>query len=634
MRRLTHPPLCHDIAARVRAANGEEMKQALLISAVTLTAISPFATAAETAMKPIIVTATRTAETADETLAPVSVITREDIERRQAKSVEDLLRGETGITLTNNGGVGKNTSLFLRGTNSTHVLVLIDGVKVSSATSGMVAFQDLPVSQIDRIEIVRGPRSSLYGSEAIGGVIQIFTRRGSGPATPTVTIGGGSHDTFNTSTGVSGGGEKSWYSVSAAYFGTKGFNACDGRPNPGGAGCFTVDPDKDGYRNTSGSLRAGYRLGETTELDANWMRVKGENRFDGTTQNNSNTFQNIVGAKLRTGAGDPWRGTFAVGQSRDESDNFNNTTFSSRFNTKRDTASVQNDFSIGAKQLVTLGYDYQNDRVSSTTAYPITSRDNQGIFGQYQGGFGSHELQLSIRQDDNEQFGDHTTGSAAWGYELTDSLKLTLSYGTAFRAPTFNELYFPGFGNPTLPPEESRNTEIGLKQTLGNGHWSLGVFENKIDNLIGFDSTATSVQMARIRGLEAITQVKLGEWDIGTNLTLLDPTNQSQGPNNGKLLARRAKQSARIELDRSIGAYRVGTALRAESHRYDDLPNTRRLAGYGTVDLRAEYAISKDWTLQAKMANVLDKDYENVSFFNQEGRSYYFTLRYQPVTTP
>lgn len=609
------------------------MKKALFVCAVVLTVVPPFAIAADTAMKPIIITASRTAETVDETLAPVSVITREDIERRQAKSVEDLLRGEPGITLTNNGGVGKNTSVFLRGTNSTHVLVLIDGIKVSSATSGMFAFQDLPVSQIERIEIVRGPRSSLYGSEAIGGVIQIFTRRGSGPATPHATIGGGSHNTFNASAGVSGGGEKSWYSVSAGYFGTKGYDACDGRPSPG-AGCFTIQPDKDGYRNTSGSVRAGYRLGETTEVDMNWLRVEGENRFDGTSQNNSKTFQNVIGAKLRTGSGELWRGTFAVGQSRDESDNFNNATFASRFNTNRDTASVQNDFSIGTRHLVTLGYDYQNDRVSSTTAYPVTSRDNDGIFAQYQGGFGAHSLQLSARQDENEQFGDHTTGSATWGYELVTDLKLTLSYGTAFRAPTFNELYFPGFGNPTLPPEESRNKEIGIKQTLGIGHWSLNVFENKIDNLIGFDSTATSVQVARIRGLEAIAETHVGNWEIGTNLTLLEPKNLSQGANNGKLLSRRAKQSARIEIDRSIGAFRVGTTLRAESHRYDDLPNTRRLGGYGTIDLRTEYAISKDWTLQAKMANVLDKNYETVSFFNQEGRSYYFTLRYQPVITP
>ncbi len=607
------------------------MKKRCLPAAALLLLGSPSAFATD--IDPIIVTATRTAQTADETLSSVTVITRKEIERQQAQSVQDLLRGIPGVDIANNGGPGKATSVFLRGTESDHVLVLIDGVKVGSATLGSAAFQNIPVEQIERIEIVRGPRSSLYGSEAIGGVIQIFTRKGGGALKPFFSIGGGSYQTYSASAGVSGGGERGWFSLNGSGIDTEGFNACDGKPSPGGAGCFTTEPDKDGYRNLSGSLRAGYRFDSGIEVDVHALRANGDTEFDGSFVNESESVQQVLGGTLRVSPADMWHITLTAGRSRDESDNFKDSTFQSRFDTERDTLSFQNDLSITPDHLLTVGTDYQDDRVDGTTAYAVTSRDNTALFTQYQGTFGAQDVQLSLRRDDNEQFDDHTTGGAAWGHALGKTLRLTASYGTAFKAPTFNELYFPGFGNPNLGPEESRSLEFGLRGEPAWGHWTLNAYETRVDDLIAFDASTSApanIDQARIHGLEAVLGTRLENWDLNANLTLLDPENRSGGANDGNVLPRRARKSLRFEADRDFGRYRLGATLLAAGKRYDDLANTRSLGGYATLDVRAEYSLAKDWRLQARIENLLDKDYETAAFFNQPGRSLYLTLRYQP----
>ncbi len=604
------------------------------LPAAVLLLASPSLPAADGIETPtIVVTATRTTQTADETLAAVTVITRRDIERSQARSVQDLLRGEPGISISNNGGPGKATSVFLRGTESDHVLVLIDGVKSGSATLGTTAFQDIPVDQIERIEIVRGPRSSLYGSEAVGGVIQILTRKGGGPVKPYLSLGGGSYRTYNASAGVSGGGKHGWFNVSASGITTEGFNACNGKPSPGGAGCFAYEPDKDGYRNAAGSARAGYRFANGAEVDVNALRAEGKNRFDGSFVNESKSTQQVLGARLRLAPLTAWHMTLAAGQSRDDSDNFKDGVFKSRFNTTRDSATLQNDVTLGQAHLLTLGLDYQNDKVNSTTAYAVTSRDNKGLFAQYQGMFGPQSVQLAVRSDDNEQFGERTTGGLAWGYDLGRDLRLTASCGTAFKAPTFNELYFPGYGNSSLRPEESRSYEVGLRGKDAWGGWSLNAYQTDVNDLIAYDASIVApanIDEARIHGLEAVHSLRLSDWQLRSALTLLDPENRASGANYGKMLPRRAEQALRLDLDRVLGRFRVGGSLLAEGRRYDDLANTREMDGYAILNLRGEYTLAKAWRLQARIENLFDKQYETASFYNQPGRSYFVTLRYQP----
>lgn len=589
--------------------------------------------AAAVEVEPMIVTATRGARTADETLAAVTVITRQDIERRQARSVEDLLRGTPGLTLANNGGIGKSTSVFLRGTESDHVLVLIDGVKIGSATLGSAAFQDLPVELIERIEIVRGPRSSLYGSEAIGGVIQIFTRKGAAGFKPFAAIGAGRYRSYSAAAGVSDGTARGSYSLSVEGMGTNGFNACDGKPAPGGAGCFTFEPDRDGYRRRAAAVRGDYRFDNGVAVAAHLLRANGDNEFDGGYVNAAESVQQVLGGTLRYAPTDRWQTTLAAGQSRDESDNFKDGSFQSRFDTERDSLSWQNDVTLSDTQWLTLGLDYQDDRVEGTTTYAVSARDTTGVFALYQAAFGAHNAQLSVRRDDNAQFGNRTTGGLAWGYAVNDRLRLLASYGTAFKAPTFNELYFPAYGNADLRPEESRSLEFGLAGRTGFGDWSVNVFETRVDDLIAFNAARfapDNIAQARIRGMEAVFNTHWGEWDLASALTLLDPDNRSADTDDGNVLPRRARQSLRLDADRSFGRLGLGATLFAAGRRYDDLANTRELDGYTTLDLRSEYRLAHDWRLQARIENLFDRDYETAAFYNPPGRGLYLTLRYQP----
>jgi vitamin B12 transporter len=581
----------------------------------------------------VVVTATRSARTVDETLAPVTIITREDIEREQARSVIDLLRGQAGISFTNNGGRGKQTSFFLRGTESDHVLVLIDGVKVGSATSGSAAFQDLPVDHIERIEIVRGPRSSLYGSEAIGGVIQIFTRRGGSGFEPALSIGAGSDHHFKGTVSLSQRGDNAWVSLNLSRELTDGFNACRVEAL-GRGGCYNAEPDDDGYQNNAGSLNAGYRFDGGAEIALSWLKTDAENEFDGSFQNSAKSTQESTGLRFSVSPVAMWKTSLSVGQSRDNSNNYRDGVYVNTYDTLRTTGTWQNDLVLGERMMLTLGVDAQRDEVDSTTAYTVDVRDNTGVFALLQAGFGRHDLEFALRQDDNDQFGNHTTGSVAWGMGLTDTLRLVLSHGTAFKAPTFNELYYPFYGKSDLEPETSASTEIGLRGTQGWGRWSMSVFQTDVDELIAYDSslfTVNNISQARIRGAELTASTALAGFDIRGSLTLLDTRNESDDANQGNWLARRPAQAARIDIDRAFGAWRVGTTVVAEGKRYDDLANEQRLGGYATVDLRAEYRINPDWRVQASLGNVFDKDYETARYYEQEGRNVFFTLRYAPA---
>jgi len=573
----------------------------------------------------IVVTPTRTAQTVDDSLASVSVITRSDIERLQARSLADVLQGMVGVTVANTGGDGKGTSIFLRGANSDHVLVLIDGVKVGSATTGTAAFQDFPLHLIERIEMVRGPVSSLYGSEAIGGVIQVFTRKGGGVLTPSASMSVGSYNTRGATASIAGGGEQGWFNAGVAHTRTDGFNACKGLP---GVACFTNEPDNDGYRNTAFTLRGGYRFAPGSELDLHVLRAQGDNEFDGKFQNQSESVQQVIGAGVTHRFNDVWRVKLSAGQGRDESDNFKNGVYSSTFNTRRNSASMQNDFSLGRDHLLTLGLDRQEDHVSSNTAYAVTRRDTTGAFAEYQGQWDKHRVQLALRGDDNSQFGRHTTGNVAWGYPVRADLDMRLAYGTAFKAPTFNQLYYPNYGNANLRPETSRNIELGLGGRLPAGRWSATLFDNRISDLIaGFPPA--NINRAEIQGVELAANSRFGEWDVAVNLTLQDPENAS-GTNQGKVLPRRAQESLRIDLDRRLGAWRLGGTLRGEGERFDNESNTRRMAGYALLDLRAEYRLATAWSLGARLENLFDVDYETAFGYNQPGRGAYLTLRFQP----
>ncbi|MNF51734.1 Vitamin B12 transporter BtuB precursor [compost metagenome] len=596
----------------------------------------PLAQAGEhTLLQDQLVTATRTAQTAQQSLAAVTVFDRAQIEQSQASSVPELLKKVPGVSFANNGGPGKNTSLFMRGSESDHVLVLIDGIKVGSVTSGGAALQDLPLELIERIEVVRGPRSSLYGSEAIGGVIQIFTRKGDARGVkPFFSAGYGTHDSYSGSAGVAGGDGQGWYSLGLSGLDSDGINVKS-------AASSGYEDDADGYRNLSAALSAGYRFDNGLELDANLLQAKSHNDFDQVNRKRTAGFRanadgetRVVGSRARFAPLDPWQVTLQVGRSEDKSDAYQDGAFYSRFDSRRDSVSWQNDLTLAPGHTLSLGADHQHDEVNGSTAYAEDSRDNNGAFAQYLGEVGRHDWQLSLRRDDNQQFGRHDTGNIGYGYALTDWLRATLSYGSAFKAPTFNELYYPGYGNPDLDAETSKSLEAGLAGQHAWGRWSVNAFRTRVDDLIAYDASIwapANVEQARIRGVELLLASQLLGWDWNANYTLMEPENRSSGANDGNELARRAKQLFNLDLDRRLGAFSLGASLHAEGQRFDDLANQKEMSGFATLDLRGEYRIDPEWRLQARVANLLDADYETAQGFNQPGQALYLTVRYQAL---
>ena len=586
----------------------------------------------------VVVTATRTPATVDAALAAVEVIDREQIDASSARSLPELLRGRAGITLVNQGGLGKLSTLFLRGTESDHTLFLIDGVRVGSPTSGLTMLQDLPLAQIERIEIVRGPRSSLYGADAIGGVIQIFTRRGAAAGTRGhARIAAGSHGLREASAGLDLRGARGGIGLDVAHQETNGINACTGFYDPAtwtGAGCFIVPGthlDRDGYRNASATLRGDLALAEGWALDARATRAEGHNDYDGDYQDNSDIVQQTVGGTLRWTPSKTVRLTLTAGRNTDDSVNRIGRTFANRYTTTRDSASLQADIDMAAGNLLTVGTDWLRD--AATVADPwapfAQTRGNRAAFAQYQGAFGVQDVQLSLRRDDNDQFGGHTTGGVAWGMDLGGGWRVTASHGTAFKAPTFNELYYPGYSNPLLRPETSRSSELSLARGGDGWHVQANAYQTRVRDLVTYDAALGmpgNVEDARIRGLELTGTATLAEWTLRGQLGWLDARNLD----SHKRLARRPQRSARLDLDRDVGAWGFGVSAIAEAARWDDTANTLRVGGYATLDTRVSWRVASAWTLQATVVNALDKRYQTSAWYPQPGREITLSLRWQP----
>ncbi|MEE9598212.1 MAG: TonB-dependent receptor [Acidiferrobacterales bacterium] len=607
----------------------------------TACAIVQISYAAEDQQSPIIVTATRTAETADESLASVTVITRANIDKSGAQSVPEVLSGVAGVDITTSGGFGKLTSVFMRGTASTQVLVLVDGIEVGSVTSGATAWEFLPISEIERIEIVRGPRSTLYGSQAIGGVIQIFTRKGEGPPQARVVVSAGSNATSELTTGFSGSTDTNWFNVSVSRFRT---NGTDAREPTVEFGMLLDEPDEDGFDYDAFSARFGHRFANAMEIEVHALESDGNTEFDSAAVagNEDDFTQQVVGIKYRARPTARWNVLVEAGRSTDERRTFRDgSTAESQFDSEIRSVNWQNDLTFGSDHIVTLGADFRDDRASgkfdpainNPPGFKKRSRDDLGVFSQYQGNFAKHDILLGLREDDNEQFGHHTTGNIAWSYAISNPTRVFVSYGTAFRAPTFNDLFFPDFfgfpsSNPNLDPERSKSLETGLRGKHAYGRWDVRAYRTEIDDLIALDANfiPQNIDETTIEGLEAEISANIADWIGRAALSYVDPRDDA----TDNILARRAQRSLRLDLDRRVGKTEVGLSLIAQSRRYDDAANTIKVPGYGILNLRAVRRLSKNWQLRARIKNIFDKEYQTIDTFNTLGRNIVITLAYQP----
>jgi len=625
-----------NFGARVSDSSGVKMKQSYepkaLRTSVRLTlaaiAVSSFhiSTFASEQLEVVTVTANRMPSL--NVLAPTTVVTRDEIERLQINDLPTLLSRQSGIDVTMSGGIGKSSRIFIRGTNSDHILVLVDGVKWHSATLGSTSIQDFPVEQIERIEIVRGPRSGLYGAEAIGGVIQIFTREGQQGIDPYAKVSYGTHNSKKVATGVSGGNGDTSYNLSFNHQSTDGINAKTDK-----------NPDDDGYRNNSVSAKLQHRLNESVAIGFNFIRAEGLNEFDGFNASNDyfgESVQQVLGADIAWNVTNDWLLDFQLAESRDQSESFTNSTSSSVFNTQHRFTSLINTFDINPEHRLNVGLDYETDQVDSSSVFTKTSRDNKAGFISWQGQSGKQNWLLSTRHDNNEAFGSYNTGVADWGYWLQDGLQITASLGTAFKAPTFNDLYFPftdfgyGFtfeGNPNLKPEKSRNYGLGLNVDSNFGTWSVQLYKSNVRDLISSTgSTMVNIAEAKIKGIEFDFITEISGWAVALNATVL----KSEDEATGKILRRRAQRLANIHADKQWGNWSAGASWKLSGHRFEDTSNAIRLDGYGLLDLRAAYQIDSAWSLQASVSNVLNKDYQTVNNFNSLKRTAMLTLSYTP----
>lgn len=608
------------------------MKKTIIASLITLAFTSPTYAAEPVNLKDIVVTATRTPQPRESTISDVTVIDSEEIQRTGQSTLVEVLSRQAGIEMSSSGGAGTVSGIFIRGTNASHVVVLIDGMRVDSATLGSTAFENLPIGQIDRIEILRGPASTLYGQDAIGGVIQIFTKKGNGAPKLNASLGYGSYNTKRADAGVNGSLGDTRFALNVSSLDTNSFSAIDTHNKNYN--------DKDGYRNLAFSGNVSHQIETGHEIGLQFIHSDGRVHFDNVF--NGSAFDSKADSKQYSYAifsnnqfTDFWLSKVRVGEGVDESRTYDYSSVSGGdfYKTRQFQLSWQNDFKLPVGTL-TLLYENLNQKVkSNSTDYTVKERDNDGFVASYIINDDVHSLQLSARHDSNTQFGSHNTGSIGYGYKFTPNWRATASAGTAFKAPTFNDLYYPFFGNPNLSPEKSRNIEASLRYQADNTSASATIFHHKIRDLIGYDDAfnVMNVNKARIKGLSLSASQKLGNLHLGGNIDIQSPEDEK----TGKLLVRRANRHANLNASYTMGDWRFGAETTASSARYNNASNTVKLSGYALLNATVDYRFAKDWSMQARANNILDKQYAIALDFggepyNTSGANLFVNIRYQP----
>lgn len=621
------------------------VRSSLLAAALAATAplsVSIASAQDESALEPVVVTATRQRQRAEDSLASVHVLERADIERAGHSSLIEVLRALPGLQVTANGGPGSNSNVYIRGAESRHTLLLIDGIRVGSASSGAPALENLPLGMIERIEILRGPASALYGSEAIGGVIQVFTRRGEPGFRPEVFVGYGTYDSFQGQLSLSGGVGRIRYSLTAGQEHTEGFNSKrDPAVWAGTPPRTSYWDDDDGFRSDhlSGSLSLGFRDSDEigvsfTQADArNWYDASATSYFDAYLDKWSST----ASVFLRNALSAEWTSTLRVGQSEERSLNRTSVALPSRFDTRQDQLVWQHDIGLPVGGLM-LAYEYVESTLDSTSVYRKDSRRvNSAVLG-WSAQIDTHHLQLNVRHDDNSQFGGKTTGMLAYGYDLGRAWRVHGSVATAFNAPTFNQLYWPMtsltsfHGNPDLKPEQALNREIGVRWSEGAHMLELNYFNNRVKDLIASNPAPAlrgqqiNIGEASLEGVEIGYLLTLGRFSVATGVDFLEAKDE----NNGLRLPRRARRTGFVRLDHAADKLNWGVELNGAGRRHDDAANTVELHGYGLLNAYAHYRFAPDWRVEMRANNILDKDYELARGYRTPGSSVFVGVRYAP----
>ncbi|MFS2225214.1 TonB-dependent vitamin B12 receptor BtuB [Pantoea sp. B65] len=616
---------------------------AFSVTAISLWAQNGFAQQNDDAL---VVTANRFAQPVSSVLAPTTVVTKEQIDRWQSKTLIDVMRRLPGVDIGQNGGMGQQSSLFIRGANSSHVLVLIDGIRLNQAgISGASDLSQIPVSLVKRIEYVRGARSAVYGSDAIGGVVNIITGRDKPGTTLNAGVGSNGYQSYDGSTQQLLG-ENTRLTMAGNYTYTKGYDVVAGYPDVYGD---PAQPDRDGFMSKtlygmvehqfndqfSGFFR-GYGFDNRTAYDGTYVydanyAITG---LPDTRQLYSQSWD--TGLRFHEGI----YSTQLIA-SYSHSKDYNYDPGKGRYDTSATLDDVQqynlqwgNTLAAG-NGTVSGGVDWQRQTSEPDTNYVSEGQEqrNTGIYATTQQKLGSVTLEGAVRGDDNNEFGWHNTWQSSAAWEFVDGYSLFASYGTAFKAPNLSQVYSQTYGNRDLEPEKSKQWEGGFEGLTGPVNWRLSGYRNDIKDLIGSDPATYryyNIDKAKIKGVEATASFDTGPLSHQVSYDYVDPRNAT----TNEVLARRAKQQVKYQLDWTIHDFDWSVTYQYLGERYDKDYNssytarTVKLAGVSLWDLAVSYPVTSQLTVRGRIANLFDKDYETAYGYQTPGREYFVNGSY------
>ena len=578
-------------------------------------------------------TATRAPAPLADAIAQTTLFDSQDIADTNSTDAIGLLALAPGVQITRNGGPGASSGMFLRGASSAQSLVLIDGVRVESAGLGAAQLSQMMLDEIDHIEVVNGNVSALYGSGAIGGVVQIFTKEGGNhPPRFNFETEYGSYHTQRQQFGVNGALDqdgRTTFDVTVSREKTDGFSSIDPAIVP------NANPNANGYLNESVAATLRHAFTDKWDGGVRFLQSNGINSFDDaygvpTDLNESHDRVRSASVFANGKLTDRWTTHVTVAEGQDRANIEQNGVYTSKFDSENRQYLWQNDFLLGADHKLLFGYEHL-DQTLDSDQFAAPARHVNSVFAGYVGRIGGNELQANVRRDQYSDFGGANSYYLGYGYNFDAHWKVTASYAESFRAPSFDDLYYPFSGNPSIQPERSHSIEAALQYASGRlGVLRLTAFQTRYSNLIDYVADgsgfyiAQNVGRAKVQGIEGAWAGHVGATDVRASFTLQNPVDET----NHEDLTRRARRFASFTAHRSIGDWRVGGEWIVSGAR-SDYEST--LAGYGVVNLSARYEITKSWYVDARIDNLFDKDYELAYSYNTPRRGAYLTLGWRQL---
>lgn len=590
----------------------------IVLTSLSLFSIAPLAPAQQSteadSLDPILITAPLGPRTIGEGLSSVTTIGETEIRRQQPRQFSELLRAQPGLSVQTGGGIAQQTSVYTRGHESDATVLLVNGVRIRAAASGIPAWELIPAQLVNHVEIVRSGRSSLYGADAMGGVVQVFTTPQQQGRHGWVETGAGNLGTQEYGLGLSAVDENSSLNVGLAHSTTDGAPVIEGG-------------DDKASDNTAGTFNASREFDNGVRVNLTYLGAEGNVEYEGG--NKDFTFQ-TAGLGVEIPVTEYWRTSLQFSDARDEQTYFSEFG-GSDVDSQTRTSRLENWFVSGVHEFV-LGAEVMDDRVSGDTSYLEDSRRNDAFFGQALLNFGPADVHLSARSDDNEAFGAHETWGGAVGYRLGNGYRVSLSTGTSYITPSFNDLYSPwGGANPDLEPEEATSYEVALEKQSHNWFWKLALYRSNVDNLIvsAYPAPSFNANEAQLQGVE----LEAGWARDGWSANLAVSVGDFEDEQTGRPLPFRPEQTARFDLEKEFDRFYVGTSLLAENHKYESDGSTR-VPGYAIWDLHTGARLFERLSIDLAVNNVLDKEgelrkYQDGVNYITPGRTFMASVRYE-----